>query len=447
MPHESSEIAILGGSAAGVTAAITARRRHPDKRVVVLRKEDRAIIPCSIPYIFGTTGSVDKTWMPDDGIHRNGIDLIVDEVTEIDRPERTLTTRGGLTLAYERLVVATGSVPLVPPIPGFDKSNVYAIHKDGLRIEGMQSDLEGVEEIVVVGGGFIGVEMADELNKAGNRSVTIVETLEHCLMLAFDTEFCLEAERILEERGVRVLAGSAVRELAGGSAVEKVVLSGDQELTTDAVVFGIGAVPNVDLARKCGLPLGPTGAIRVDRTMRTEDVNVFACGDCAEKVSFFGGKPSPLRLASTAAAEARIAGANLYGIRRENPGTIGVYSTLIGDTAFACAGLTEALARRHGYATVSGTVEGPNRHPGCMPGGRAVKVKLVFEKTSRTLIGAQVQGDVAAGEIINIASACIQHKMTIDDVACFQMGTHPTMTASPVAYQLVNAAEAALLDR
>jgi pyruvate/2-oxoglutarate dehydrogenase complex dihydrolipoamide dehydrogenase (E3) component len=170
---------------------------------------------------------------------------------------------------------------------------------------------------------------------------------------------------------------------------------------------------------------------------------VFACGDCAEKVSFFGGKPSPLKLASIATAEARIAGANLFETRRENIGTIGVWSTCIGDTAFATAGLTEELAEQHGYNYVTGEAEAPNRHPGGMPGTRPLKAKMVFEKHTGALLGGTVMGDKAAGELINAISACIQRKMTAEEIAMFQIGTQPALTASPIAYQLVNAAESA----
>jgi pyruvate/2-oxoglutarate dehydrogenase complex dihydrolipoamide dehydrogenase (E3) component len=186
------------------------------------------------------------------------------------------------------------------------------------------------------------------------------------------------------------------------------------------------------------------GDIAVDRTMKTMDDHIFACGDCAEKLSFFGGKPSLLRLASIATAEARIAGANIFGTRRENIGTIGVFSTAIGDTAFATAGLTESVARKHGYDTVVGRAEAPNRHPPGMPGMVNMKVKLVFERRTGLLLGGQVAGDKAAGELINAISACIQRKMAAEDIAMFQTGTHPALTASPIAYQFVNAAEAAI---
>ena len=168
------------------------------------------------------------------------------------------------------------------------------------------------------------------------------------------------------------------------------------------------------------------------------------CGDCAEKVSFFDGKPSGLKLASIAAMEARIAGANLYSVRRSNMGVIGVYSTAVGGNAFASAGFTEVQANEKGYHTATGTAEAVNRHPGCMPGGANLKVKLVFDASNRVVIGGQVSGALSGGELINTISACILHKMTADDIATFQIGTHPALTASPIAYQLVNAAENAI---
>jgi pyruvate/2-oxoglutarate dehydrogenase complex dihydrolipoamide dehydrogenase (E3) component len=122
-----------------------------------------------------------------------------------------------------------------------------------------------------------------------------------------------------------------------------------------------------------------------------------------------------------------------------------VFSSAIGDTSFAVAGLGEQFARDQGYDVITGNSEGPNRHPGNMPGAANQTVKLLFERRTKVLIGAQIMGDAAVGELINVASACIQHKMTIDDIACFQMGTHPALTASPIVYQFANAAESALM--
>ena len=439
-----ADIVVIGGSAAGITAAITARRHYREKRVLLIRKEQQVLIPCGIPYIFGTVGSPQKNLIPDEVLSKNGVELLIDDVVGLDREQAQVTTSGGETIGYERLVLATGSLPAMPPVPGFELSNVFPVFKDVSHLAGMQESLKGVTDLVIIGGGFIGVEFADECRKSLKAKVTVVEMLPHCLMLAYDEEFCTRAEALLHERGIATVTSVKVKRVVGKDRVEGVELVDGRVLPAQAVIVGAGATADVRLARDAGLRLGATGGVAVDRTMRTTDPRIYACGDCAEKSSFFGGGPSPLKLASIATAEARIAGANLFGTRRENIGTVGVWSTAIGETAFATAGLTEALAARHGYRYVVGTAEAPNRHPGGMPGMQAMKVKLVFEKRTGVILGGQVMGDKAAGEVINTISACVQRRMTAEDIAMFQTGTHPALTASPIAYQFVNAAEAAI---
>jgi len=441
-----SEIVVIGGSAAGLTSAITARRHYPDKKITVIRKEEKAVIPCGIPYIFGTLDSPEKNIMGDDPYKKNNIELLIDEVLEIDREAKKITLKSGEEIGYEKLIIATGSLPMMPPIPGFEKENVFPVYKSLPHLSKMLEVLKKSKRLVIIGGGFIGVEFADECKKIEGLEVSIVEILPHCLQIAFDPEFCEEAEKILEERGIKLCTGEKVVSIDGLKNVEWVKLESGRLLEADVVIIGIGAVPNVELAKKAGLRLGPTGAIVVDRFMKTSDENIFACGDCAEKVSFFGGRPSGLRLASIASAEARIAGANLYGNKREYIGTIGVFSTFVGDTAFAVAGLTEENAKRQGYDVITGTFEAPNRHPGAMPGMKPIKVKLIFERRTGALLGGIFMGDKAVGELVNAICACIHYRMTIDDIASFQMGTHPALTASPVVYPLVNAAEMALLQ-
>ena len=438
-----ADIVVVGGSAAGLTAAITARRHYPEKTIILVRKEKQVLIPCGIPYIFGTVGSPQNNLIGDGVLEKNGIELLVAEATDLDCENKVLHTSEG-DVGYERLILATGSMPAMPPIPGFDLDGVHAIIKDVEFLSGLQEQLETLQDVVIIGGGFIGIEFADEINKSGDKRVTIVEILSHCLELAYDKEFCVEMEKVLESRGVHILTSSRVQEIGGNGKVEKVTLSSGAEIKADAVILGIGAVASVDLARKAGLRIGLTGSIAVDRTMKTSDENILACGDCAEKISFFGGKPSPLKLASIATLEARIAGANLFGIRRENVGTVGVWSTAVDNVALATAGLTETMAQKCGYDAVAVTMQGPNRHPGSMPGAAGTKVKLVFERNSGVILGGQVLGDSTAGEIINSISACVQNRMTAEQIAMFQIGTHPALTASPIAYHIVNAAEVAI---
>lgn len=441
-----ADIVVVGGSAAGLTAAITARRHYPDKSILAIRKELKVSIPCGIPYAFGVVGSPDKNLMPaDESLAKNGIESVIGDVSSIDRENKTVTCGDGRKFGYDRLVLATGSEPLVPPIPGRDKENIFAIRKDVDYLTRVIAAMDKAASLCIVGCGFIGVEIAEECKRRRpGMTIRIVEMMTHCLQLVYDQDFCVKAEETLKNQGIELALDAKVAAFEGGAAVERVRLADGSFFDADMVILGIGAIPNAGLARAAGLSIGPTGAIQVNRYMQTSDSAIFACGDCADKVSFFDGKPSGLKLASIATMEARIAGANLFATNRVNLGVIGVYSTVLGDCAFAAAGLTTAQALEKGYDIVTGEAEASNRHPACMPGGAPLKVKLLFETGSQILLGGQVSGAKSGGELINTISACIHQRMTADDIATFQTGTHPALTASPVAYQLVNAAEIAV---
>jgi len=443
-----ADVVVIGGSAAGPVAGISCRRRHPEKKVILIRKEEQVLVPCGIPYIFGTVGSPEKNLIPDALLSNNGIELIKGEVVEIDRDKKSVSTISGDMVSYDKLVLATGSLPIRLPIPGLDKENVFIVKKDVAYLKNMLDVMEGVKDVVIIGGGFIGVEFADECRKhrdCKDCSVTIVEILPHCLQLALDEEFCTEAENTLTERGIKLLTSQRVEAILGDNKVSGVKLSDGEELKADVVILGVGARPNTELAEKAGLQIGLTKAIQVDRHMRTlTDRDVFACGDCAEKYSFFSGKLSRLMLASIATTEARMAGANLFDVCYSNPGAIGVFSTVIGEQAFGCAGLTETAARQEGFNVIIGQSAAPDKHPGSMPGATVTKLKLVFCKEKGLLLGGGVSGGSGVGELMNVISAYIQHMMTAYEVSLFQMGTHPALTASPIAYQLANAAELAV---
>lgn len=440
-----ADVVIIGGSAAGIVAGISCRRRHPEKEVVLIRKEEQVLVPCGIPYVFGTVGSPEKNLIPDALLSNNGIQLVKNEVVSIDRDKKVVSTKDGDAIGYDKLILATGSLPMRLPIPGSDKQNVFVVSKDVPYLKGMLDEIRDAKDIVIIGGGFIGVEFADECKKVHDANVSIVEVLSHCLQLALDTEFCTEAENTLTERGIRLFTDQKVEVILGDNRVTGVKLSNGEEIRADAVIMGVGATPNVELARNAGLQIGSTKAVQVDNHMRTlTDPDVFACGDCAEKRSFFTGRLSAIMLASVATAEARIAGANVFNTCCHNPGEIGVWSTIVGERAFACAGLTESAARREGFEVVIGESTTFDRHPGGMPGAASTRVKLVFCKENGLLLGGGTSGGRSVGELINVISACLQHAMTAHEVSLFQMGTHPALTASPIAYQLVNAAELAV---
>jgi len=438
---ETYDVIVIGGSAAGITAALTSRRHHPEKTVLLMRKEKRVLIPCGIPYIFGTLENAAKDLIPDTTLAENDIELLVDEVADIDPSSGFLLTGRGRRIGYRRLVLAVGSIPMVPPVPGVEKGNVFTVRKDIDHLQKMLHQLNVSSDLVIIGGGFIGAELADECRKNRDINITVVEMLSHCLISTFDEELCAAAEKIGKDRKIRILTPEKVDAILGDGTVKDVRLASGRHLKADMVILGIGCRANTALAVKAGLELGPTNSIQVNRYMQTSDEQIFACGDCAEKFSFFDGKPSELKLASTATREARIAGANLFGTRRMNDGVIGVFSTVLGETAFALAGLSEREAVAKGYNVVVGEAGAPNRHPGYMPGSGQLNVRLIFERGTGIILGGEIMGARCGGELINAISACIHERMTADNIAVFPMGTHPALTASPIAYQLTNAAE------
>jgi len=439
---KSADVVIVGGSAAGIEAAITAQRQYKLNKILVIRKEKQALVPCGIPYIMGTLGSAEKDVMPVSLL--GDAELMIDEVTSIDRGAKSVTTAEGEIIGYGRLILATGSRPVVPPIPGADLANVFTIRKDINYLRQLQDALKNAKDVVIVGGGFIGAEFADECRKMG-LNVTIVELLEHCLYLNCDEDFCIRIEDTMREAGVQVNTECRVASICGEGKVEYVECDKGLRFKADVVILAIGVAPNTELARDAGLAIGEKKGILVDQYMITSDSHIFAVGDCAEKSCFFTGKHTSILLASVATREARIAGANLFQPRRRrNQGTIGVFGTMIADTALGAAGLTERAAKDLGFNVVIGEAAAVDKHPGSMPGAKELRVKLIFDQSSGKLIGGEACGSVTAGEIANVMAQAITAGMTANDIACSQVGTHPALTASPLVYQIVNAAEEAV---
>ncbi|MBC8275628.1 MAG: FAD-dependent oxidoreductase [Chloroflexi bacterium] len=435
------ELLIVGGSAGGIQAAICAQKHHGLKDIVVIRPEVKAMVPCGIPYIYGTLGGVEKNILPDKLLGE--AKLKVGEVISIDRKGKTVTLKNGEVLGYNKLILATGSNPLQPPIPGTDKKNVWFVKKYPDYLQELALAMDQARHIVVIGGGFIGVEFADECRKRGHE-VTIVELLEHCLQLVCTEELCIRAEEALRERGVKVITSNAVKSIGGSDKVEFVKLESGEDIKCDMVIIGIGVLPNTKLAEEAGLKVGPTRGIEVDEFQRTTDGNIFAVGDCAEKYSFFNGQPVPVRLASVATREGKIAAANLYLPQWRNIGTVGIFSTVIGQTAIAMAGLTDAQAHKLGHDVVIGEAEAASKHPGTMPGAEPMRVRLIFDRRSGKMLGGCACCAMTAGEVGNVMAVAIVNGMTMEQVAMFPMGTHPWLTASPLSYQITDAASDAL---
>ncbi|WP_321529939.1 FAD-dependent oxidoreductase [uncultured Desulfuromonas sp.] len=445
-----TDVAIIGGSAAGLAAATTLMRRYPEKRISLIRNVTQTVVPCGIPYVYGTLGAVNKNIVPDNQFRDAGVNIITKHVNVIDRDNKVVEFDDGETLGYDKLILSTGSKPFLPPIDGVDLTNVFCIHKDPAHLQTILDALNPAQNVVVIGGGFIGVEMAEQIARMESRPahIRLVEMLPHCLMTACEEEYCVVAEKELEREGVEVMTNCQVKAIHGDSGVRTVELADGRQLDADVVVIGIGAAPNIELAERSGIACDARGGVKVSRTLQTSDPAIYAAGDCAEKFSFFNGEPSAIRLASIAASEGTIAASNLYAdTQRETLGALGAFATKVGTRSIAAAGVTTQAAKQQKLDVVIGEAVASNMHPGSLPNAIAdMRVKLIFERQTGRLLGGHVCGGDSSAELANAIAVAVQAQLTANDLSLMQYATHPLLTASPVMYQLMVAAENALIQ-
>ncbi len=441
---EKTDILIIGGGPAGLVAAVTARKNNPDKKITLVREHKKCVVPCGLPYIFNRLPAVEKDMMPDKAYEANKINLVIGEAVKVDSQNKKVNLKNGEEINYEKLVLATGSSPAIIPIKGAELKGVYQIKKDIKYLEDLREAVIKAKNIVIIGGGFIGVELAEELSAMKNKNISVVEILDHCLIANFDEEFAVAGENKIKEKEVKVYLKTAVEEIVGKDKAEKVKLSDGEEIPADLVIMAVGARPNLKLAEEAGIKIIEKGGIEVDEFTRTNTADIFAVGDCAETKSFFTGKNNLVMLASVACYEARIAGANLYREEKEmvkNNGTVAAFSTCLDGLVLGAVGLSETMANKENIKIVVGKSEAPNHHPGTLPNTQMIKVKLVFDQSSKILLGGQIAGPENTAELINLIAVAVQQKMTDLELANLQVATHPLITAPPTAYPIIKAAE------
>ncbi len=441
--EKKTDILVIGAGPAGVVSAVTAHKYYPDKKILVMKDVKNGVIPCGIPYMFFSLNNPDEDKLSTKPLEDAGMEVVADRALKIDRAKKAVETRKGDVYFYDKLILAIGSHPIIPPIPGIDKRGIYSIHKDMDYLKQVISEIKGQGNILIVGGGFIGVEFADEISRIKGVNTHLVELFPHLLSNSFDEAFSSLAEDKLRSKGVNVLTNTKVVEFLGDGKVDSVRFGNGEILRVDSVILGIGAVPNTKIASDAGLDIGKGRGIWVDEYMRTADYDIFAVGDCAGKRDFYTRRDVPVLLASTATAEARVAGASLYRLKivRENKGTIAVYSTYLSGLVLGSAGLTEKNVKREGFEIITGVFEGTDKHPSTLPGASRIKVKLIFSKHSGIILGGQVAGGISCGELINLIGVAIQKRMSFTELETLQMATHPYLTSTPVKYPIALAAQ------
>ncbi len=436
-------IAIIGGVAAGTSAAAKVSRESKDAEIVLFeRDEDISYAGCGLPYyISGVTPAREQVVIntPEEFAEKYRVDIRTGhEVTGIDPDKKVLTykkidTEKTEIYQYDKLIIATGASPLVPPIPGIELANISFLRtvSDADKIKRI-IDERGLKEVAIVGAGLIGLEMTESFKKLG-LDVTVIEKMPQVLP-QFSTEMAGIIEEHLKDMGIRLILDDGVREFRGNKRVERIITEKGKEISTELVLVSIGIRPNVELAESSGLKLGPTGAIAVNKRMETSIPDIYAAGDCAESIDRITGKPVWVPLGSTANKQGRVAGENAAGGNSEHEGILKTGITKIFEMTAARTGLSGSEAKDDGYNAITTSIKAAS-HAGYYPNTEPVYIRGIFDKDSGRILGAEVVGRVGADKRIDVLSTAIYSKLTARDLFQVDLAYAPPFSSpkDPVA--------------
>jgi len=440
-------LVVVGGDAAGMSAAANARRRRPadDLAITVYeRGPDVSYAACGIPYYIGGLVPSDDRLIARraEQFEAEGIEVQRrHEVEAIDTAQRRALVRpldGGEARwePYDHLLIATGSVPVRPPVPGIDARGIFGLNTlESARDLYRYLEEERPQRAVIVGGGYIGLEMAEALVLRGLQ-VALVEKEEQ-VMLTLDPDMAAPIARRLEELGVEMRLGEALTAFETADGRLRAVVTEKGSIPCDVAVLGLGVRPNSDLAREAGIPLGVRGAIAVNERMMTEVAGVWAAGDCAQTFHLVSRRPFWVALGTVANKQGRVAGINLGGGYATFPGVVGTAITKVCDLEIARTGLQEREIEALGWQHVAARIEAPTRAH-YYPEGARMTVKLLAERDSGRLLGGQIVGRDGAGKRIDVIAAALHGGLTVEEFLHLDLAYAPPF--SPVWDPLLVAA-------
>ncbi|MBW3659826.1 MAG: FAD-dependent oxidoreductase [Actinobacteria bacterium] len=416
------------------------RRRGPDDLDIVAfeRGNFTSYSACGIPYwIGGEVTDRDQLIARRPETFREDYDIAVhlrSEVVAIEPDERTVRVRdlaagGERDEPYDELLIATGAVPYRPDLPGIDAAGIHGVQTldDGQRI--LEDLGGGCSQAVVVGGGYIGLEMAEAMVQRGIH-VHLVDRGTHPMRRALDPDMGAMVAREVEALGVELHLGTGVLGFDVGDDGRVVnVATEDGDIHADVVILGIGNAPNVELARDAGLAVGDAGGVVTDRRQRTPTPGIWAAGDCAEVFHRVSRRWMAIALGTIANKQGRVAGINLGGGYATFPGVVGTAVTKVCGTEVARTGLGQQEACDVGFEVVTETVRSTTR-AGYFPGAKHLTMKVVAEKRTGRLLGAQIVGEEGAAKRIDVFATALWNEMTVDDLLNVDLSYAPPF--SPV---------------
>ncbi|MEM2107810.1 MAG: FAD-dependent oxidoreductase [Candidatus Bathyarchaeia archaeon] len=415
-------IIIIGANAAGVEAASAARKKDHAAEITLITEEKIAgYSRCGLPFVIGGQIPSFKDLIVYSQAYFQMMKLTLKtetKATAINTKDKTVTAVGKTgaieTLQYDSVVIATGAYAFTPPIKGSEKQGIYSLRtlEDGERI--LQAVQNGAKSAVIMGAGLIGLETGVALTERGLK-VTVVEMLPQILPQMLDTDIATLVQVHLQEHGMRILTEKPVEEFLGSDEVTA-IMAGGEKIEADLFLSAFGVRANTKLAAEAGIPLGETRGIKTNARMETEVKDVYAVGDCAETPHLITHKPVCQQLGTVAVKQGKVAGINAGGGYALFPGVLGSAVTRLFNIEAGVTGLTEAAAKRAGIEVITGAISSKTRadyYPNALP----IKIKLIVEKESQRIVGAQIGGGEEVTQRINALSFAIQKGMTVRELA------------------------------
>ena len=426
-------LVVIGGDAAGMSAASQARRRRSADDLGIIALERSSYVSysaCGEPYhVAGFVDPLERlvARTPQQFHDRNIEVRIRHEAVEIDLDTRRVTARDiqrGATyqLGFDQLVVATGATAVRPPIEGIGLRGVSELRTldDAARLRRRADGAPG--PVVVIGGGYIGLETAEAFHHRGF-PVVVITSGQAVLDRTLDPDLGHKVVEAMENMGIRVVTGTRVECINGDDKVQSVGCEGET-FPAELVVLGLGSRPETELALQAGVAVGDTGAIAVDRRQHTEIEGIWSAGDCAQALHRVTGRPVNYHLGTIANKAGRVAGINIGGGHAEFPGVLGTAITKVCDLEIASTGLTSAAAREAGYQTVIGDAEGTTT-AGYWPAAAPITIRVIAEAATNRILGAQIVGGPGAGKRIDVFATAIWNEMTAHELAWTDLAYAP----------------------
>ena len=406
-----TDILIIGGGPAGIIAGHSAKAVNPKLKIALIKKDKGITIRCSEPYVLGGVVKLKNIIAADQMITGAGINLIIDEAIKINPKEKIVKTRKNKQFKYDKLILAAGATPFVPPISGVNLKNVFTL-RNSKDVKEIQKSLKKARNIVIIGGGAIGITLASVL-KNKKRNISIIELSPNLVFSAYDKEISKKVETVLKKAGIKILTNAKVKEIIGDKSVKAVVIASNKKIPADLVLLAVGA-------------------------------RSYAIGDCVQATDLITNKTTPSQLATTAVFQGKVAGINAAGGKAEYPGVVNPAVSLFEGVAVGRVGLTEKQAKANNFKILTGNAKSFNRYT-CHSGAKPLEIKLVFDQKTKRILGAQIfGGEEGVSQRINLLSLAIQKKLTAVDLAKLNYCAHPELTPLPFAEPIVMAAEDAL---